>query len=227
MQAGLTCQHELLDSLVYDLILYQIYQEMMTYNILSTYYVGAGQEQQQALEEENAALAAELSSLNRSARGVEATMRELATLNQMFSTQACPTLKFIIPNVSWGQAVRFSASRSRLGEWPPCLVLSGRPGTWTTSSQMCMCWPVCCPARFSSLPICFDHSNCSSCVAVYNHRCLQASICYSRQRFVIWISKALSIVVQVAHQVEQIDQLYQQVWRALLLQCNLKHVCEG
>ena len=45
------------------------------------------QEQQQLLERENAALAQELSSLNKSARGVEATMRELATLNQMFSTQ--------------------------------------------------------------------------------------------------------------------------------------------
>ena len=45
------------------------------------------QEQQQLLEQENAALAQELFSLNKSARGVEATMRELATLNQMFSTQ--------------------------------------------------------------------------------------------------------------------------------------------
>lgn len=46
------------------------------------------QEQQVVFEAENAALAAELSSLNRNARGVETTMRELATLNQMFSTQA-------------------------------------------------------------------------------------------------------------------------------------------
>ena len=44
-------------------------------------------EQQQALEEENRALVSELSSLNRSARGIESTMRELAQLSQMFSAQ--------------------------------------------------------------------------------------------------------------------------------------------
>lgn len=45
------------------------------------------QEQQQLIEEENRVLVQELMSVNRSARGVESTMRELATLNQMFSTQ--------------------------------------------------------------------------------------------------------------------------------------------
>jgi hypothetical protein len=41
------------------------------------------------IEQENRALVDELVATNRSARGVESTMRELATLNQMFSTQVC------------------------------------------------------------------------------------------------------------------------------------------
>ncbi len=49
---------------------------------------GLRPEQRQALEAENAALAEQLSSVGRGAAQAESTMRELATLNQMLSTQA-------------------------------------------------------------------------------------------------------------------------------------------
>ncbi|BDA47671.1 Syntaxin-18 [Coccomyxa sp. Obi] len=45
------------------------------------------QEQQQLIEEENRALVQQLMSLNQGATSIETTMRELATLNQMFSGQ--------------------------------------------------------------------------------------------------------------------------------------------
>lgn len=50
------------------------------------------QEQQQLIEEENRALVQQLMSLNQGATSIETTMRELATLNQMFSGQVhmCP-----------------------------------------------------------------------------------------------------------------------------------------
>jgi len=47
------------------------------------------QEQQQMIEEENRALVQQLMSLNQGASSIETTMRELATLNQMFSGQVC------------------------------------------------------------------------------------------------------------------------------------------
>ncbi len=47
------------------------------------------QEQQQLIEEENRALVQQLMSLNQGATSIETTMRELATLNQMFSGQVC------------------------------------------------------------------------------------------------------------------------------------------
>lgn len=49
--------------------------------------VCALQEQQQLIEEENRALVQQLMSLNQGATSIETTMRELATLNQMFSGQ--------------------------------------------------------------------------------------------------------------------------------------------
>lgn len=49
---------------------------------------GLRHEQRPALEAENAALAEQLSSVGRGAAQAESTMRELATLNQMLSTQA-------------------------------------------------------------------------------------------------------------------------------------------